>query len=281
MRANLDDPSVSQAMARVWEQEKEFRALIAMDWEQLGYEDAAAWVLAASWDDWYDLLNWIECAKSGKIQEWQIFPPVIDGVNTIGDRRGELYDRIRMMEQQDPDFRRWHLRQPFDRAGEREYMPAWLAYATAVWELAQQRRTEYYDQLEAERATARRNRPQPEVPAHLLPEPKAQPDKPRFRVIPHNSGFAPGVDEMQLNRLNSQLEEEELLAKLTGSGTTEPEPESQPEKPPFRVVPNHSKLAPGVESMNLNHLAAELDDELFLAKMERDRAREREQEKSQ
>ena len=121
----------------------------------------------------------------------------------------------------------------------------------------------------------------PEIHAHISPELEAQPDKPPFRVIPHNSGFAPGVDEMQLNRLNSQLEEEELLAKLTGSGTTEPEPEAQSEKPPFRVVPNHSKLAPGVESMNLNHLAAELDDELFLAKMERDRAREREQEKSQ
>ena len=33
--------------------------------------------------------------------------------------------------------------------------------------------------------------------------------------------------------------------------------------------------------MNLNHLNAQLDDELFLEKMERDRAREREQEQLQ
>ena len=55
-------------------------------------------------------------------------------------------------------------------------------------------------------------------------------------------------------------------------------PEPQPENPPFRVNPNHSKLAPGVESMNLNHLVSELDDELFLAKMERDRTKESEPE---
>lgn len=229
MRANLDDPAVQQAIGRVWEQEKEFRALIEMDWEQLGYEDAVAWVQAASWEDWDDLLDWIEYAKSGKMPQWEIFPPVIDGVNTICERRGELHNRTWMMEKRDPEFRRWHLRQPFDpKTDEREYMTAWLAYVTAVWELVQQRRTEYYDQLNAERAEARRNRPQPEAPAHLLPE-----------------------------------------------------PESQPDKTPFRVVPNHSNLALGVEDMNLNHLAAELDDELFLAKMERERAREWGQKQSQ
>ena len=129
--------------------------------------------------------------------------------------------------------------------------------------------------------------PQPADSAPLLPAPESalepQPEKPPFRVVPHHGGFAPGVDEMNLNRLNSQLEEEELLAKLARSGPMEPKPDPQPEKPPFRVVPHHGKLAPGLESVNLNHLAAELDTELFLEKRDRDRARERqeEQEKSQ
>ena len=235
MRELLDDPAVQQAVARVWEREQEFRAVIAVDWERLGYEDAAAWVQAADWDDWDDLLEMIESFTGAKMPQWKIFPPVIDGVNTIGERWGELHERTRVMEQQDPNFRRWHLRQPFDpKANEQEYMTAWMAYTTVVWDLVQQRRAEHDDQLLAERAAERYNRPPPEAPAHLLPAPVSA-------------------------------------------------PEPQPEKPPFRVVPHHGKFAPGVAEMNLNHLAAELDDELYFAKMERDLARERElqQEKPQ
>lgn len=112
-----------------------------------------------------------------------------------------------------------------------------------------------------------------------------QPEKPRFRVIPNHSKLAPGVESMNLNHLVAELDDELFLAKMERdrAGESKSESEPQPEKPLFRVIPHHGKLAPGVAERNLNHLVSELDDELFLAKMERDRAREREQqqEKSQ
>ncbi|MCY3919318.1 MAG: antitoxin [Chloroflexi bacterium] len=36
-------------------------------------------------------------------------------------------------------------------------------------------------------------------------------DRPRFRIRPHHSGFAPGVDPLRLNQLYDQLEVEDFL----------------------------------------------------------------------
>ena len=36
------------------------------------------------------------------------------------------------------------------------------------------------------------------------------PPMPRYRVVPNQSGLAPGVDPMKLNQLNDQLETEEF-----------------------------------------------------------------------
>ena len=368
MRANLDDPAVQQAMGRVWEQEKEFRAVIEMDWEQLGYEDAVAWVQAASWEDWRYVHDIQDVRKRQGSPAWSFSAPPPREIQNFDSRVDEIRERIN---QQSDDFFDWlyeeHGGPSIDyKAAQREYMTAWLSYVNKAWELFLKMEREYAEERSQQRQEARRNRIQPQVseqllnrlPAeyrkiitielskrngqpcirgtritvydvmeylaggmtesevlanfpeltredilacyafaaepkrrilhsypenhtHLLPEPESQPDKPPFRVIPHHGKFAPGVAEMNLNHLNAQLEEEELLAKLARSGPMEPETEAQPENPPFRVIPNHSKLAPGVENMNLNHLAAELDDELFLEKMERDRAREREQEQPQ
>lgn len=41
--------------------------------------------------------------------------------------------------------------------------------------------------------------------------PAPQEDRPRFRIRPHHSGFAPGVDHLRLNQLYDQLEVEDFL----------------------------------------------------------------------
>ncbi len=308
MRANLDNPSVQQAMARVWEQEKEFRAVIEMDWEQLGYEDAAAWVQAATWDDWQDLLKRQKHLRRQGRPDDAPTPPRIPDVKSFDDRLDEYPGWGR---NQSDEFVEWLYYENISldvAVVEREYKVAWMAYATAAWKLFLNMEREYADERSKQRQEARRNRIPPQVPeqllnrlsanyqktitielgkrngqpcirgmhitvydvlaylaggmteaevladfpelthedilacyafaaepkrriwhsypeihAHILPEPEAQPDKPPFRVIPHNGKFAPGVAEMNLNHLNAQLEEEELLAKLARSGPTEPE----------------------------------------------------------
>lgn len=357
MRARLDDPAVQQAMGRVSEREQEFRALIAVDWEQLGYEDAVAWVQSATWEHWQDLHKRQEFLQRQGRSESVPIPPRLPDVKNFDDRLDEYpgWDT-----NQSDDFIDWLHYENISldvAAVEREYRAAWMAYANAAWARFRQMEKEYAAERSKQRQEARRDRIPPQVPQQLLnrlsedyqkiitaepgkrsgqpcirgtritvydvleylaggmteaeiradfpelthedilacyafaaaPErriqhpqpgdPEPQPEKPPFRVVPHHSGFAPGVDEMNLNRLNAQLEEEELLAKLARSGPVEPksDPQPQPEKPPFRVVPHHGKFAPGVAEMNLNHLAAELDDELYLAKMERDRELERQQ----
>ncbi len=37
-----------------------------------------------------------------------------------------------------------------------------------------------------------------------------------YRVVPHHSGFAPGVDPLKLNQLNDQLEAENFAGLGTG-----------------------------------------------------------------
>jgi hypothetical protein len=37
----------------------------------------------------------------------------------------------------------------------------------------------------------------------------------RFRVVPNDSGFMPGVDPLRLNQLNDELEAEEFIGKHT------------------------------------------------------------------
>lgn len=39
------------------------------------------------------------------------------------------------------------------------------------------------------------------------------PQRPRFKVVPHQSGFKPGIDPLRLNQLNDELEVEEFQRK--------------------------------------------------------------------
>ena len=46
--------------------------------------------------------------------------------------------------------------------------------------------------------------------------PVVREDPAPYRVVPHHSGFAPGVDPLKLNQLSDQLEVEEFLGRGTG-----------------------------------------------------------------
>ena len=41
-------------------------------------------------------------------------------------------------------------------------------------------------------------------------------DRPRFKVIPHDSGFKPGIDPLKIKELDAELEAEEFLRKNPG-----------------------------------------------------------------
>ena len=215
MQARLGDAGVREAVARVWEQEKEFRAAIDFDWETLGYEDARAWVKAATRDDWNELLDWIEWSKESKTPEWEIFPPIIDGVNTIGERFRELTDSIRRMEGQEPAFRVWFWQKCGANGymvNEREYMTAWMAYTKAAWGLVRQKEREYLEERSRQLQETRRNRPAPEAPEHLLADIRPRGMEP-YEVVPHHAGFAPGVDPENPKRILADLDVEDYLAK--------------------------------------------------------------------
>ena len=166
--AEFDDDGVRTAVDRVWEQEREFQEAIQMDWEMLGYGDATSWVKAAGWDEWDDLLEWLDICKERNEPQWKtLFPPYIDvvEVKVFEDRLGELHNREREMERNHPGFFRWRLKHPVDlNSARQEYMTAWLAYTDAVWKLVEQRREERYRELLAQRSAP----PQPKIPEHIL-----------------------------------------------------------------------------------------------------------------
>lgn len=166
MKASLDDEDIKAALETVGDVEAEFRAAVEVDWERLGYEDAAAWVKVASWDEWYDLLEDIDLCTEGNSPLWQvIFPADIEGVPDFFTRQGELHDRENEMAKKYPGFRRWILKNWQSYVPDRQaYMTAWLAYTDAVWELIRQRQLEYLNEQIAKLTP----QPQPDVPKHIL-----------------------------------------------------------------------------------------------------------------
>ena len=164
MLARLDDGEIQEVIEMVWEQEKKFLAVIEVDWEMTGYEDAEAWTKVAEWKDWEYLHHWQDVIEKQGRRSWE-FPPLNPpGVKGFTERRWELHQR---KQRQGDDFFDWlydvHGGIDYDAAG-REYMTAWLAYTGAVWKLVCQRREEHYRQLLAERKSP----PEPEVPHHLF-----------------------------------------------------------------------------------------------------------------
>ena len=199
MITRLDDDGTRAAVNRVWEHEKEFLAAIEFDWEMLGYEDAASWVRAASWDDWDYVLEDLDDLKERNWPHWKVMAPRIEGIKSFHDRDMELSRRMRQVSEQHRDFDRWlnRYRGGIDRqAIQQEYMTAWINHVKAVWELVRQRELEHLDRQLAERPAP----PEPEVPEHLFGHARLQDNQP-FQVVPHHSRLTDGVDPLKLNRL--------------------------------------------------------------------------------
>ena len=275
MRERLDDPAVQQAMRRVWEREQEFRAIVTVDWEQLGYEDAVAWVQAATLQDWQDLHKRQEFLRRQGRPESAPIPPRLPDVKNFDDRLGEYPGWDTNQSEEFIDWLHYENISLDVAAADREYRAAWMTYANAAWEHFRQMEKEYAAERSRLRQESIRNRPPPAAPAHLLPEPELapepQPEKPPFRVIPNHSKLMPGVESMNLNQLAAELDTELFLEKRERdlAKESEPEPNSQPEPPPFRVIPHHCGFAPGVDEMQLNRLNSRLEEEELIAKMER------------
>ena len=286
------------------------------DWEQAGYEDAVAWVQAAEqehWDALHDHQNFNE--KSGN-PDGYIPTILIDGVNSFSKRRWAAYHLIQQQDDDFVEWFYDEHEDIDEDAAKKEYMTTWLAYTSAVWDLflrlQQKNREEYLSERRKQRQDARRDRTPPQVPEQLLnrlsvdyqkvitTEPDKRGGQPcirgmRITVYDVLEYLAGGMTESEIRADFPELTHEDILACYAFAAAPErrirhpqpadsasflPAPESapdpQPEKPPFRVIPHHGKFAPGVAERNLNHLAAELDDELYFAKMERDRAKESE-----
>ena len=132
-----------------------------VDWEELGWNDAAAWVRAADLPTFEYLFHRLDVLKRQGRPSWEVPPPDAGGVKTFVERSWEYRDL----------FERLHERQfelnlegdPLEEA-ERKYMRAWVAYVTAVREKIRQRREERASRLLRERREA----PEPEAPEHLL-----------------------------------------------------------------------------------------------------------------
>ena len=168
MIAELENEHIQSVVGAVWEQEREYWAVIEVNWEASGYEDAAAWVRAAKWEDWEHLHHRQDVIRNQERSSWDVPPPGLEGVKGFTERMGEFWSRVR---REDDDFLNWFYEEHggIDYAvAQREYMTAWLSYTNAVWELICQKREEHQQKWRSDREKARRNRPEPEVPGHIL-----------------------------------------------------------------------------------------------------------------
>ena len=211
MKAGLEDDEVEAVVDGLWEREKELLAATDLDWEMLGYQDAAAWTKAASWDDWEDILEELRVCQETNWPEWRIVPPTIDGVKWLTDRRGELRDCEERVRQHDRGLYLRLLRRLTEtdmQADQREYMTAWISHVKAVWELVKKREIEHLERQLAQRAAP----PEPEIPEHLFDDAQSPEEQP-FQAVPHHAGYALGVDPLKLNHLSGDLDVAEFLAK--------------------------------------------------------------------
>ena len=199
MEASLREDEINAVVDVLWEREQTVLDAVDLDWEMLGYEDAAAWSKAAGQDDWDDILEEIESCNERGWPEWRIVPPTLSGVKWLTDHRRELDQREERVRQTDLKLYLRVLRLSLERdpqAIQRKYMTAWLTHVRAVWELVKKRQIEHLERQLAQRAAP----PTPEVPEHLLGDAQAR-EQQRFRVLAHAARLSDGVDPLRLNHL--------------------------------------------------------------------------------
>lgn len=199
MEASLREDEINAVVDVLWEREQTLLDAVDLDWEMLGYEDAAAWSKEAGQDDWDGILEEIWSCNEYGWPEWRIVPPTLSGVKWLTDHRRELHQREEQVRQTD---RRLYLRvirlslERDPQAIQRKYMTAWLTHVKAVWELVKKREIEHLERQLAQRAAP----PTPEVPEHLFGDVQS-PEEQSFQVVPHHAGYALGVDPLRLNHL--------------------------------------------------------------------------------
>ena len=171
--ASLGGVQTETALELVSAEEIRRRSIIEVDWERLGYVDAVAWVKAAEWKDWRYWNNRREALKRQGRPPWDNLPYTWfadkgEEVKGFWERWTDFQGLIR---KQSDDFLDWLYDDdlyPDQESAQREYGEAWLAYSEEAWRLIQQRREEHYETLRQKRIAERRNRPDTEIPEHLL-----------------------------------------------------------------------------------------------------------------
>ena len=162
--------NIVQVIERAWEEERNMRAIVEVDWGMLGCEDAESWVTVAQLNDWDYLHHRQVVIRRQERPRWEVPPPHLEGVKTFNERMAELDDRIR---QQDDQFFDWLYDEygGIDReTAEREYMSAWLAYTDSAWDLFCKMRVKYLEERRLPRLEAHQDGPDPTVPIKLLRE---------------------------------------------------------------------------------------------------------------
>ena len=132
-----------------------------VDWEQLGWVDAEAWIRAVDLETFEHLFHRLDVLKRQGRPSWEVPPPAAEGAKYFDERAWEHRD---VFERQSERQFELNLDGNPRLDAEREYMRAWVAYVTAVREKIRQQREERVSQLLRER----RGAPEPEAPEHLL-----------------------------------------------------------------------------------------------------------------
>ncbi len=179
----LSSDEAKKVVAEICELELQRKAMVEVDWETVGYQDAKDWVQAATLADWD---YWERCRnhphRPGQNTIWVHGRHVRDGTKgrfvspgqakTFLARHRECIDRIH---QQDAAFWEW-MDEEYDGLGpvydygaaERGYGRGWMTYTTAVWEMICQERDELRQRQHREHAESLRTRPDPQMPNHIL-----------------------------------------------------------------------------------------------------------------
>ena len=170
--AELNEDDTKSALERASSEEIRRLSLLDVNWAELGYQDAVAWVKAATWKDWNHWRSIQDLLQRQNRPAWDIQPRLFDRlakeVKYHGDR---LYDFHDLIFQQSDEFFVW-----MDDNGlaidwhdaEREHKQAWFAYVEAAWRLIQQWRDDRFEEIRKERLAIRAARSQPEIPEHIL-----------------------------------------------------------------------------------------------------------------
>ena len=213
---HLADERTNNALNEAFEQESKFRAIIDVDWEAKGYENAILWVQHATLKNWNDLHKLRAIKREQGHLEWEAELPLFSDegkrVPCFDELYRDYYDR-RLA--QGDEFYDWleaqDVRIDWDYA-HNAYGQSWLAYVDAAWNVICEWRERDRLVLRKQRADARARRPAPAVPEHLLDDVHS-PEEQTFQVDSHHAGYAPGIDPLKLNHLIGDLDVAEFLGK--------------------------------------------------------------------